>query len=147
MRLIEDQQADGVATELGDDGRLAERLGVGDDHLRPRVDGCEAGPALGGALSPLQLGTGDAGALEATALVVHQGEEGVDDDDEAIDDEGREHEAEALATAGGEDDDGGAMVGGGAVVLDDVADDQLLKRPEVGDVEALLGEGMDVHAR
>ena len=147
VRLIEDQHADGMATESGDDGRLAERLGVGDDHLRPPFDLGNARPASFGALAALQLGAGDAGTLEATSLVVHQGEERVDDDDESLDDEGGEHIAEALAAAGGEDHHRGTVVARGTVILDDALDDKLLKRPEVGNVEVLLGEGMDVHAR
>ena len=147
MGLVEDQQADGMAGQLRDNLGLGERFGVGDDHLHPTLDlGEEAMPGLG-VLPSLELDTRDVCPFEAPALVVHQGEEGVDDDHQSLDKEGREHEAEALAAAGWEDDHRWAMVARRAVFIDDAPDDKLLEGPEVGDVETLVGKGMDVHTQ
>jgi hypothetical protein len=54
------------------------------------------------ALAPLYADIGDGNLIKAPDLVMHEGEQGIDQDSDPFHEEGGKHKAETLASTGGE---------------------------------------------
>ena len=95
MGLIKHQQADGKPRQCSEDRHLGKTLCVGYHNPGARVGkGCEQCVSLRRSLATLDADTADTPLCEAAHLVVHQGEQGIDDDGKTFHHQCGEHEAD-----------------------------------------------------
>jgi hypothetical protein len=96
------------------------------------------------ALAALYTDIGNGDFLQASDLVMHEGEQWIDQDRDPFHQEGGKHEAEALASTGGKHYYGSCMSIFFVVLFYDPLDDQLLEWVEGRDVETFPEEPLDL---
>ena len=83
--------------------------------------------------------TADTPLCEAAHLVVHQGEQGIDDDGKPFNHQRGKHEADRFPASGRQGDDHPFVVAFISVHFQNTLDDQLLVRPKGRDAKTLFG--------
>jgi hypothetical protein len=96
------------------------------------------------ALAALYTDIGNGDFLQSSDLVMHEGEQWIDQDRDTFHQEGGKHEAEALASTGWKYYYGPCVTIFFAVLFYDVLDDQLLEWVEGRDAETFPEEPLDL---
>lgn len=131
MGFIDHHQADAMTCESWENRLLTQAFGIGDDHFAlMAVESLKQLLPLFSRLSALDDDAINPLLGEPPHLVVHQGEQGIDNDSKTFDKEGGEHETQALAAAGRQGNQQSFVIAGLCIEFKDALYDYLLKRSE-----------------